>query len=157
MADYAGAVAAMRARFVANWTETPIAFQNETPQDIDGNAITPWPPQNGEGQPLPWVYFEVLTTQSDIRGAGMPGNNIWLTRGYIYAHVFTQEGYGYSESLRLAEMAGEIFRAQTFYQDGQGSKVLCMAPMTDGGASDADNGNQFRVTMAVPFEFYFIK
>jgi hypothetical protein len=32
-----------------------------------------------------------------------------------------------------------------------------MAPQTDGGASDADNGNQFRVTMAVKFEFYFLK
>jgi hypothetical protein len=54
MADYAGAVAAMRARFEANWTETAIAFQNEAFGD----------------QTDPWVYFEVITTTSEIRGAG---------------------------------------------------------------------------------------
>lgn len=157
MSDYAGAVAAIRARFVADWISTPIAFQNETPQDANGVALDPWPPQDQQGGLLPWVYFEVLATQSDIRGAGLPGNNVWLTRGYIYVHVFTPVGYGYPESLRLADIAGEIFRAKTFYHDGAGSKVLCMAPQTDGGASDADDGNWFRVTMAVPFEFYFIK
>lgn len=157
MADYAGAVAAMRARFVANWTETPVAFQNETPQGVNGAAIEPWPPQDGQGRSTPWVFFEVLATQSDIRGAGLPGDNVWLTRGFIYAHVFTPIGYGYPDSLRLADVAGEIFRAQTFYRDSAGSKVICMAPMTDGGATDADDGNWFRVTMAVPFEFYFIK
>jgi len=157
MADYAGAVAAMRARFVANWTVTKIEFQNETPQDADGVAYHPWPPQDDQGRSVPWVYFEVLATQSDIRGAGLPGNNIWLTRGFIYVHVFTPLGYGYADSLQLADAAGEIFRTQTFYQDGAGSKVLCMAPMTDGGATDADDGNWFRVTMAVPFEFYFVK
>jgi hypothetical protein len=156
MADYAGAVAAMRARFSGAWTETPIAYQNETPQDESGAAIT-WPPVNDQGQPLPWVYFEVIATQSDIRGAGLPGNQTWLTRGYIYAHVFTPLGYGYAESLRLADQAGQIFRAQTFYQNGSGAKVICMAPQTDGGASDADNGNWFRVTTAIPFEFYFLK
>lgn len=142
MADYAGAVAAMRARFEANWIETPIAFQNEAPPEFGTN---------------PWVYFEVIASQSEIRGAGRPGDNVWLTTGHIFVHVFTPEGYGYPESLRLADAAGEIFRARTFYNDADGAKVICMAPQTDGGASDADNGNWFRVTTAIPFEFFFIK
>lgn len=151
MADYAGAVAAMRARFAAGWAETPIAYQNETPQDADGAALDPWPPAG------PWVYFEVVASQSDIRGAGLPGDNVWLTTGNIFIYVFTPLGYGLPEPLRLAGVAGEIFRAATFYQDGSGSKVICMAPNVDGGASDADNGNWFRVTCSVPFEFYFNK
>lgn len=151
MADYAGAVAAMRALFAAGWTETPIAYQNETPPN-------PWPPVDAvSGAVKPFVYFEVISTKSEIRGAGLPGSQTWLTVGYIYAHVFTPEGYGYPESLRLADVAGQIFRAQTLYQDGAGAKVVCMAPQTDGGASDADNGNWFRVTANVPFEFYFLK
>ncbi len=157
MADYAGAVAAMRSRFVTAWaTTTSVAFQNETPQDMSGHPVT-WPPINNDGTPKPWVYFEVITTGADIRGAGLPGSQLWLTTGYIYVHVFTPLGYGYPASLALADQAGEIFRAQTFYQDGAGAKVICMAPQVDGGASDADNGNLFRVTMAVKFEFYFLK
>lgn len=151
MADYAGAVKAMRDRFEQNWTLTPVMFQNEKP------TAMPWPPQDSNGNMAPWVYFEVLAVHSELRGAGLPGNQTWLTRGYINVHVFTREGYGYEGSLQLTDAAGEIFRSQTFYRDGQGAKVLCMAPMTDGGASDADNGNAFRVTTAIPFEFYFIK
>lgn len=145
MADYAGAVAAMRSRFVAEWLETPIAHQNEDPPQ------SPWPPST------PWVYFEVIAAQSEIRGAGLPGDNVWLTIGNIFIHVFTPLGYGLPESLRLAEAAGDVFRAATFYQNGGGAKVVCMAPNCDGGASDADNGNWFRVTTSIPFEFYFNK
>lgn len=39
-------------------------------------------------------------------------------------------------------------------QDGAGAKVIAMAPQVNGGASDADNGNQFRVTCFVPFEYF---
>ena len=106
---------------------------------------------------VPWVYFEVIATQSEIRGAGLPGNQTWLTRGLINVHVFAPLNYGLPESLRLADLAAEIFRSQTFYQDGAGAKIICMAPMTDGGTTDADNGNWFGVTTAIPFEFYFHK
>lgn len=141
MADYAGAVAAMRARFENAWTETPVAYQNE------GFAK-----QNG-----PWVYFEVEAMQTDLRGAGLPGDNIWLTTGRIFVHVFTPGGYGMPETLRFAGLACEVFRAATFYRDGQGSKVVCLAPNIDGGDSDADDGKWFRVTVSVPFEFYYNK
>ncbi len=151
MADYAGAVAAMRSRFATAWSETQIAYQNEDPPSA------PWPPVDGDGKSTPWVYFEVVTSQTSLRGAGLPGDNVWLTTGFIFIHVFTPLGYGLPESLRLAGLAAEIFRAATFYRDGAGSKVMCMAPNIDGGASDADNGNWFRVTCSVPFEFFFRK
>lgn len=159
MSDYAGAVAAIRARFVAGWVigpdrKTPIAFQNETPADALGVAYSPWPPANAEGQPIPWVYFEVIGNGAEIRGAGLPGDNIWIYRGGIFVHVFVPEGYGAPEAQRLAVEAGEIFRAATFYNDGLGAKVVAMAPTVDGGATDADNGNWFRVTCYVPFEYF---
>jgi hypothetical protein len=151
MADYAGAVAAMRSRFEGAWSETPIAYQNEdTPS-------SPWPPVDNDSKPTPWVYFEVVTSETNLRGAGLPGDNVWLTTGFIFIHVFTPLGFGLPESLRLAGQAAEIFRAATFYRDGAGSKVLCLAPNIDGGASDADNGNWFRVTCSVPFQFFFRK
>lgn len=141
MADYAGAVAALRAAFVAAWTETPIAFQNEPFEDQSA---------------APWVFFEVLSTASDRRGAGLPGNNTWLTQGIINIHVFTPLNYGYPESLRLADAAGDVFRAATLYQTGN-AKVVCGAPQTDGGGSGDDDGIWFRVTTVIPFEFFFNK
>jgi Bacteriophage related domain of unknown function len=164
MVDYAGAVAAIRSRFVSLWVDeagnrrTPIAFPNEPKTDAHGQKISPWPPQaevNGERVPIPWVYFEVLGNDSSLRGAGTPGDNIWLYTGGIYIHVFMPEGYGTEDAQQLAVTAGEIFRAKTFYQDGRGAKVVSMSPRTDGGASDADNGNWFRVPCYVPFEFFY--
>ena len=60
-------------------------------------------------------------------------------------------------AIDLAEAAGEKFRAATLYQDGAGAKVVCLAPVCDGGGPDAENGNVFRVTTTIPFEFYFRK
>jgi hypothetical protein len=149
MADYAGAVAAMRARFVAAWgATTPVQYQNEDPPQ------EPWPPEPSAG---PWVYFEVLQTQSVERGVGLPGSKIWLTTGNIFVHVQTPSGYGLPAHLALTKQAGTIFRAATFYQDStSGAKVVCGAPSEPGGDSNADNGNWFSLTVSIPFEFYFI-
>jgi hypothetical protein len=143
MADYAGAVAAMKARFAAAWTETPITYANQDPPQ------QPWPPAT------PWVYVEFIQSNSSLRALGSPTNRSWLTLGHIFIHVFVPINYGIEEPQRLAVAAGEIFRAQTFYNDGLGAKVVCYAPATQGGASDADNGDWFRLTASIPFEFYF--
>ena len=143
MSDYAGAVAAIKERFVEAWTETPIAFANQDPPQ------EPWPPASGA-----WIYFEVIGNGSDMRSIGVPGDHMWTYRGNIFAHVFVPVGYGVEEPQRLAVAAGEIFRAATFYDDGQGSKVVCISPQVDGGGSDADQGNWFRMTATVPFNYY---
>ena len=148
MADYAGAVAAIRARFQTLFSAAPVEFQNEDP------PATPWPPASPAS---PWVFFEVIETASEQRGAGLPGNQTWLTLGQIIAHVFVPQGYGLPEHVRIAGLAGEVFRAQTFYNSQPGAKVICRAPSIQGGDSDADNGNWFGVTVTIPFEFYFIR
>lgn len=158
MADYAGAVAAIRSRFVEQWKigdqpRTLITFPNEAAKDAFGNPIKV-PPKDGDGSPLPWVYLEVIGNGSELRGAGLPGDNIWLYRGGIFIHVFVAEGYGDEEAQSLAVAAGEIFRAQTLYSDGEGRKVVCMSPSTQGGDSAADQGNVFRVTCFIPFEYF---
>src|SRR4051812_39057431 len=113
MSDYAGAVAAIKSRFVSLWVngaarKTPIAFQNETPNDgaTPPNPISPWPPQDSTGSPTPWVYFEVIGNGSEIRGVGLPGDNNWLYRGGIFIHVFAPQGYGVETSHALAVAAG---------------------------------------------------
>lgn len=148
MADWAGAVAAIRARFTANFTAAPVQYQNEDPPQ------NPWPPAS----PLsPWVYFEVLQTASQIRTVGNPGNLSWLTLGHVVAHVFAPKGFALPEHLVLADAAGEVFRGATFYQTDPGAKVICRAPSVQGGDSSSDDGNWFGVTVSIPFEFYFFK
>lgn len=150
MADYAGALAAIRQRFADNWTATPFIFQNTPPP---GGAV--WPPVDVSGQPVPWVYFEVLHNTSDLRGIGLPGAQLWIYRGHIFIHVYVPKDYGIADVEQLVVNAGEIFRAKTFYTGAAGQKVQCFAPYPIGGASDADNGSQFVLTCGIQFEFFF--
>lgn len=145
MADYAGAVAAIRQRMIDNWTTTPIAFQNESPPELT----------DANGNDAPWVYFEVIGSVSGLRGFGTPGSNIWLYRGSIFAHVFVPINTGIETAHGHAVAIGEIFRAKGFYNDGLGSIVRTWSPQTDGGDSGSDDGKWFRVTCTIPFEFYY--
>lgn len=150
MADYAGAVAAIRDYFVARWVDgstarTPIAFQNEAFAD----------------QTTAWVMFEVIGETSELRGAGTPGSHVWLYRGSIFVHVFVPKNEGAAQANALAVAAGEIFRAKQFYDDDPGCAVRTgvgpegEGPRVDGGGSGADDGNWWRVTCVIPFEFYY--
>jgi hypothetical protein len=143
MADYAGAVAAIKQRMIDNWTTTPIDFQNESPQQhVDAN-----------GSPIPWVYCEIIGNGSSLRGAGTPGDHIWIYSGLIAAHVFVPVNTGTDLAQQYAVAIGEIFRAQGFYSDDAGRIVRTWSPRTDGGGSDADDGNWFVVTCRIPFEY----
>jgi len=146
MADYAGAVAAMRARFEGA-SLAPAEYQNEDPPQ------SPWPPA---APAVPWIYFEVIEAQTALRGVGLPGNQTWLTSGHIFIHVFVPKGYGLAEHLTLAGRAGDVFRSATFYNAEPGAKVVCLGPTVQGGDSASDDGNWFSVTVAIPFDFYFI-
>lgn len=141
MVDYAGAVAAIKQRMIDNWTITPIAFQNGNGYDPSADAQTPW------------VYFEVIGNDSELRGVGKPGSHAWLYRGHIHAHVQVPVRSGDEIAHQYAVAIGEIFRAQGFYNDGNGSIVRTWSPRTDGGGDDADDGNWYRVTCTIPFEY----
>lgn len=149
MADYAGAVAAIKQRMVDGWKVgevpiTPIDFQNEASSEhVDGN-----------GSPIPWVYFEVIGNGSSLRGWGTPGDHIWIYVGLVAAHVYVPVNTGTDVAQQYAADIGEIFRAQGFYTDGSGSIVRTWSPRTDGGGSDADDGNWFVVTCRIPFEYW---
>lgn len=150
MPDYAGAVAAIKARLAANWSTTPIAGQNEDPpQD-------PWPPVDGDGKPTAWVYLEVVANGSQQRAWGMPGAQQWLYQGHILVHVFVPAQSGHATAQTYATAIGEIFRSKAFYRDeAAGAEVRTFGPWTDGGAIDPDQGAWFRVTVTCPFEFYY--
>lgn len=149
MADYAGAVAAIRQRLADNWTTTPIAFQNETP------PTDPFPPIDPvTGNPAPWVMCEVIGTTSEIHAFGAPGNKVWRYLGLIHVHILVPVNYGADVAQGYAVTVGEIFRGAKFYDNGDGDYVRTWSPMTDGGGSDADIANTWRLTMTVDFEYF---
>jgi hypothetical protein len=148
MADYAGAKAAIKARLVDNWLTTPITVQNEAPSD-------PWPPLDADAVLLPWINLEVAGTGSDIIGQGSPGNQVWLYTGWIYIHVFVPVNTGIEQADTLAVAAGELFRRKTFYDDvSPGCYIRTWAPSVDGGGISDDDGNWFRVTASIDFEYW---
>lgn len=147
MADFAGAKAAIRARLVDNWTATRITFQNEAP-------AAPWPPVDADGFPMAFVNLEIASLPSSMAGAGVPGSQVWRNPGFIYVHVFVPSGSGDAVATQYATDIGEIFRGEVFYQDAPGCYVRTWAPRVDGGGSGDDDGNWFRVTMSVPFEYW---
>jgi len=147
MADYAGAVAAIRSRLETNWLTTRISFQNETPAQ-------PWPPVDGDSVLQPWVHLEVAGLGSRLWTFGTVGQRGWRYDGMIYVHVFVPVGSGLAQAQQYAVTIGELFRAAKFYDDGLGSYVRTLNPQVDGGATSDDDGNWFRVTLAVDFTYW---
>ena len=147
MADYAGAVASIRDRLETLWTTTRITYQNEAPAD-------PWPPVDGDGRLVPFVNLEVVNLSAEMRGAGTPGQQVWVYDGFIYVHVFVPINTGTALATQYAVQIGEMFRGKTFYADEPGCCVKTWAPRVSGGDIGSDDRNWFEVTMSVPFEYW---
>lgn len=145
MADFAGAVAAIKARIAAQWATTPVGYMNEGKPQTHNDV---------SGEPEPWVLVEIVGTGGDIHAAGKPGNRVWLYDGLIHAHVFVPAGTGDATAREHAVALGEIFRGAQFYDDTPGHAVRCWAPRVDGGGNGSDDGLWFRVTATIPFEYW---
>lgn len=153
MADYAGAVAAIVAKFEAEWVDgldprTRIAKVNENP-------AAPWPPVDDDQDLAPWVLIEVIGTAANVHAFGTPGSIGYLYLGLIAVHVFVPVGSGTSTGFALAVAAGDIFREKQFYDSTPPSYVRSHAPRVDNGGLGSDDGAWFRVTATIPFEFYY--
>lgn len=159
MGSYGAAKAAVKAALVAGWTTTRIAYQNEVPAD-------PWPPVVTGGGTFPtmapFVYFEMATMPGQsIRGVGVPGDHLSETSGFIYVHVFVPDGTGETLATQYAETIGNLFRSKKLYE-ADGCYLRTWVPRVDEGGDAAaqseiagvNAGNWFRVTMAVPFQYF---
>jgi hypothetical protein len=153
MPDYAGAVAAIKARLVANWTQSVIVYVNKQPDQ-------PFPPIDPlTNNPAPFLVCEVAGSKSDPYSFGNTGNRFFCYHGTILLHVLVPIDDGDARAQQLAVTAGEIFRTALFYVDANGSYIRTIAPNPPDGGSAANiegiqAGNTFRVTVSVPFEFY---
>lgn len=159
MPDYAGAVAAIKARLIEQWVDgsgnpkTLIVYVNKQPDP-------PFPPIDpNTGNPAPFLVCEVSGTKSDPYTFGNVGNRFFVYDGLIILHVLVPIDEGTDRAEQLAVTAGEIFRAQTFYVDANGSYIRTIAPNPPDGGSAANiegvqAGNTFRVTVSIPFFYY---
>lgn len=146
MADIAGALAAIEARFNSAWTATAKAFPNgAAPTVRDANGII-----------LPWVYFDAYVTDADIRGVGRPGNHVVIDRGEIEATVFVPIDSNRLTALQYAVSIGEIFRVDEFYHAEPGCCVRTWTPLVSRGdrtISENPDGTWWAVSVTIPFEF----
>ncbi|SHJ70171.1 hypothetical protein SAMN05444159_1266 [Bradyrhizobium lablabi] len=159
MPDYAGAVAAIKARLVSQWVDgssnplTLIVYVNKQPDP-------PFPPIDpNTGNPAPFLVCEVAGTKSDPYTFGNSGNRFFVYDGLILLHVLVPIDEGDARAQQLAVNAGEIFRAATFYVDPNGSYIRTMAPNPPDGGSAANiegvqAGNTFRVTTSIPWKYF---
>jgi hypothetical protein len=149
-ADYAGALAAIRQRFVDNWTTTPIAYVNEPAE----------PAVDANGNPTTWVLFETVNSGSKIDGWGSSGNNTVVYYGMIKAHVFAPVNSGIADCYAKALAAGEIFRNKVFYDSVTTGCYVRSGyrpeeqPRIDEGDASSNDGQWFAVTATIPFEFW---
>lgn len=145
MPDFAGAVKAIEDKLKAEWTTTPIGFENEDDPEVTSG-----------GQLVPWAFCEVLAGRAGIRGVGKPGDHVVVDEGDITVTVFVPRGTGRATALQLATAIGEIFRVQEFYNDVPGACVRTWTPAVGAGnsaSSENPSGNWWGVTVTIPFEF----
>lgn len=87
-------------RLVAEWTATPLVFENDDYQAPDA--------------PEPFVYVEVFGDffdQASI-GARTQADNLWREGGQVYLHVMTEKGVGSRAARVLAKQLADLFRGQ---------------------------------------------
>lgn len=121
--------AAVRAILDAEWTETPVAYQNEEFQAPDG----------------PWIYCEVLPVDGDDSLFNSPGLGHRTDVGLLAFHVFIPTGTGVAAALRLARLVGKLFSLRTIAPG-----VQTEGRSLGGAGSSDDEGNWYRVSASVP-------
>jgi hypothetical protein len=144
MADYAGAISAIKTHLLNNWTTTPLGFINEAEpvqKDVDGNLS-------------PWLLCEVVSTGSNVRGSGKPGSQIIVYDGLVKCYLFVPTGTGTDVGFEYAVQLGDIFKNQVFYDNGIGCFIRTGYPALDGGNASSDDGLWFGITAAIPFSYW---
>ena len=158
MPDYAGAVAAIKAKLVAGWVTggnptSVIVYPNKQPAQ-------PFPPIDSvTNNQAAFLICEIVGLKSEPYSFGSSGNRFFYYSGLILLHAMVPIDDGTANAEAMAVNAAELFRTQLFYVDANGSYIRSGAPnQPDGGSSSSiegvQAGNCFRVTCSVPFSYF---
>lgn len=92
---------AIRTYLEANWSDTPLLFENEPDAEI-----IPDPP-------APWVAVEVTGQFLKQIEIGSPGSNTWLEQGVLWLHCFVPIGSGSLVARQHLKNLANLFRDKT--------------------------------------------
>lgn len=106
--SYADAESAIRQRFIAAWTTTPIDHENVgfDPQSVAATA--PFPSGG------PWVQLEIEWVQANQVSMGQPSSNLFRAEGLVSVHCFVPVNTGKAALSAMVDRANTIFRGQQF-------------------------------------------
>jgi hypothetical protein len=120
--------------FTAQWTATPIYFENE-PRDLPG-------------VPNHWLFIECyghFWDQASI-GTNPVTSNRWREEGQIDAHVMAPKEMGTAQARGYAEAICEIFR-------GREIQGIIFRDMSIGSSQNGDDdGNYWRMTATIEWQ-----
>lgn len=128
--------AAVTAYLEANWTASPLILQNAETE----------PPVQADGTLRPWVYVQIAFNSVDqwSIGAADRTDNRWREDGLVLFHIMTPIGEGLAASDTNVDALIELFKG---VQLDPGIEFRDITSDT-GGPGD-DNGNYYRVSVAV--------
>jgi hypothetical protein len=135
------AKAAIRAFLEAGFDDAPLVWPNET--------------HTLPATPTAFVAVEVQGAINAIRGIGDPGNRLFIHGGVILAHVFVPFGIGQSAGDDLADAIGLLLTRKDIAAPTLPQVVRTEDPSLRDGELGSDDGNYWRVSVVVPFDFYY--
>jgi len=91
---------AFRNRLEAQWSDTPLIFENEDTQT----------PVDADSAPAPFVFVEIFGDDLRQESIGAPGQNMWLETGFTYLHVMVPTGTGSLTARTYARKLANLFR-----------------------------------------------
>lgn len=124
---------AVRGYLASNWSETPIAWENE--------AFTRPEPM------APWLAVEIagsLYSQESI-GADTQAANRWDEAGTLFLHVFVPAGTGSSTARRHCKTLADLFRGARLIGDA----LEFMDASIGLGEPGDEEGTTYRISVSV--------
>lgn len=135
------AKAAIRSLIELGFTTTPLLWPNER---IDSAE-----------PPVRFVAIEVQGVTNEIRGVGDDGNRLFIHPGIVLAHIFTEFGEGETTADSIADEIANLLSWKQFDAPASPQMVRTHSPTMHDGELNSENGNYWRVTVSVPFDFYY--
>ncbi len=140
MSSLAPARAAIRAFIETGFTALPMVWPNERA------------PMNST--PTAFVAVEVMGAGNTIKGIGQPGNRLFIHVGVIMAHIFVPFGTGSAAADSHAEALAGLLTRKDIPAPTAPSMVRTEDASSYDGELGSEDGNYWRVTVSVPFDFY---
>lgn len=148
MADFAGAAEAIERHLAEQWSATPITRANEAAPEITDPV---------SGEPVPWIFCEIVTDDAAIAGFGLRSSNPHRVTGAVEIDVFTPAATGAALGRQYAVALGELFRNRRLYDAEPSAYVWTRVPVvgrTQAARSEQPSGAWWCTSVSIPFEFY---